>query len=122
MEYYEDEFEQNRLEAYKDDDGEYFLGDSGDPLIDKWEDELKKGIDPDLTEGMSEASLEKLKKEKQKYEKAKELSKEVDNINETFTLGNSRYDSKYEPRGAYSGKNIVGKKDPRAPKLLGEDD
>lgn len=115
IEFYEDKFSEDRLEAFKDENGEYFLGDTGDAQIDKWEEEIRLGIDPDLTEGMSAESLAKLAKEKEKYKRARELSKEINSINDDYTLVDPskvdpRYASKY---GSYDSKHIV-------PKILGD--
>lgn len=124
IEYYEDEFHENKLEAYRDESGEYFLGDTDDELFNKWEKELQMGIDPDLTEGMSDEAKEKLKKEQEKYKKGKQLKKEIeeDNISFEGALGSSKYNN-LQFTGAYTGKNIVKTRnlDSKKWKILGEE-
>lgn len=87
VEYYEDLYDQNNLEAYKDESGEIVFNETGDPLIDKWEEELARGIMPDLTEDLSQEELARLEKEKIKSKKAKELGKQLENINDSFVTG-----------------------------------
>ena len=47
---------------------------TGDPLIDKWEDEIARGLEPDLTEGMSP---EARKRERQALERLKKRSQDI---------------------------------------------
>lgn len=61
VEYHSDYFESNPLEVHRQADGEIQFTDTGDSLIDKWEQDLADGILPDLTEAFSEGSLEKIK-------------------------------------------------------------
>jgi len=63
-----DFFEKNPLEAHRQEDGEIQFKDTGDDLIDKWEQDLADGALPDLYEAFSPESLEKLQ---QLTEKAK---------------------------------------------------
>lgn len=53
------------LKHSKDKDGNVVF-ETGDHFIDRWEKQLSQGIMPDLTEGMSEEEIEKLKKEQKK--------------------------------------------------------
>ena len=57
--YWEDYYAKNPTEAKRSADGKEVKFVTGDPLIDKWEEELARGINPDLTEGM--APSERLK-------------------------------------------------------------
>lgn len=46
--------------------GVFFFENTGDDLIDKWEQEIAQGLVPDLTEGLpKDFSAEKLKKDKE---------------------------------------------------------
>lgn len=63
-EYYVDHFEKNPLEVYKTDDGEYQFTDTGDELIDEWEEQIAQGEIPDLTQAFSKEALQKLKNRK----------------------------------------------------------
>lgn len=49
--FWEDHFEENKTEAYRNKEG-HVVYRTGDPLIDKWEQELEMGIEPDLLEGL----------------------------------------------------------------------
>jgi len=60
VEYHMDFFEKNPLEAHRQEDGEIQFKDTGDDLIDKWEQDLADGALPDLYEAFSPESLEKL--------------------------------------------------------------
>ena len=78
MEFYEDYFEKNPVEAIKagkDKDGNIQFV-TGDPLIDRWEEQIAKGIMPDLTEGMTSEEILKLKEEREaaKSKKQKDVS------------------------------------------------
>jgi hypothetical protein len=42
-------------------DGEIQLKDTGDALIDKWEEQIAEGMEPDLWEAFSDKEREKLK-------------------------------------------------------------
>lgn len=106
VEFYEDVLEndpRSAIETLRGEDGEITLDYEGDPLIEKWERELAMGIDPDLTEGMNEESLNKLKKEREKALKSKQKSKDA-SINEDFSkqsgMFDPRFDSKYVVPGS----------------------
>lgn len=55
-------FEAKPLEMFKQDDGEYMFTNTGDPLMDKWEEQIAMGEIPDLLEGMTEADRDQLLK------------------------------------------------------------
>lgn len=58
-------------------DGEIVFTDTGDPLLDKWEEELAQGLTPDLEEGMSETAKEQLRREREKKQGAKKQLEEL---------------------------------------------
>lgn len=69
IEWYEDYWEDlqiNDREKFRKEfsDGEIVFTDTGDDLIDKWEQELAKGIIPDLEEGLAKSVKDELKKER----------------------------------------------------------
>lgn len=61
VEFYEDYFERNPMEAHRQSDGEIQLKDTGDTLIDKWEQELADGKVPDLWESFSPSARDGIK-------------------------------------------------------------
>lgn len=60
-EFWMDIYIENPLEAQRQADGEIQLTDTGDPYIDKWEEEMAQGLTPDLTEMFTPAQLERYK-------------------------------------------------------------
>lgn len=56
-----DYFESNPLEVHRQEDGEIQFTNTGDALIDKWEEDLANGNFPDLTEAFTAESLEKIR-------------------------------------------------------------
>ena len=73
-EFWEDYYTNNPKEVLRDVD----KFETGDPIIDRWEEEISKGIIPDLTEGMSDDQKEKV---------ARWASKASDN--EIYDIGGS---------------------------------
>lgn len=61
VEFWEDYYEQKPLEAHRNADGHVQFKDTGDPLIDKWEEQIAQGIMPDFSEGIRPEDLEKIK-------------------------------------------------------------
>jgi hypothetical protein len=57
VEYYVDVFEKKPLEARRNEKGEIQFTDTGDTLIDRWEEQIAKGETPDLFEAFDEESL-----------------------------------------------------------------
>lgn len=49
--YWEDYYEEHKLEANRSADGEVTFS-TGDPYIDKWEQEIAMGLEPDLLEDL----------------------------------------------------------------------
>lgn len=75
--FWEDHFERNPIEAKKVGVDEEVQFVTDDPLINKWEDEIARGLVPDLMEGLTNEqrqrernSLEKLKNRKTQIKKA----------------------------------------------------
>lgn len=62
VDFYLDMFEKNPLDAHRNDDGFVQFTDTGDALIDKWEQQIADGVDVDLTEAFGPGSLEYIKK------------------------------------------------------------
>lgn len=59
-EFFLDKYYEQPLEAYRQEDGTIKFTDTGDPLIDKWEQELAEGKTPEYLEAFSPEELEKL--------------------------------------------------------------
>lgn len=109
VEFYEDLFDEHPAEALgaaKGEDGEYHLEDTGDPLIDKWEAEYAMGLEPDLTEGLSDEAKAKLEKEKAKAKGARKAVNEL----ESMGLVDERYDSRYASRGSAEEAELLHRK------------
>jgi hypothetical protein len=49
-EFYLEGYQKNPLEAHRNADGEIQLTNTGDPYVDKWEEEFAQGLHPDLEE------------------------------------------------------------------------
>lgn len=60
VEYWLDVFDEKPLEAHRNEDGFIQLRDTGDALIDKWEEQIAAGQEPDLTQAFSAEAWEKL--------------------------------------------------------------
>jgi len=56
-----DYFENNPLEVHRQEDGEIQFTNTGDSLIDKWEQDLADGVLPNLEEAFTPEALEKLR-------------------------------------------------------------
>lgn len=59
-EYYVDYFEKNPLEVHRTEDGNIQFTDTGDSMVDRWEEQLAAGELPDLTEAFDPESLKKI--------------------------------------------------------------
>ncbi len=53
VEFFEDTFEKNPLEAYRTKDGKIVFTDTGDELVDSWEQRIAKGESVDLWESFT---------------------------------------------------------------------
>lgn len=104
-EFYEDLFDKDpkaSLEVMRGESGEIEFEETGDPLIDKWEQELRMGLEPDLTEGMSAKDLARMKAEKEKIKRAKSLKAQLSDIDEKLFEAMER-----DPM--YKGKSPLGR-------------
>ena len=91
-EFYEDLFEKDKtalFEASRGEDGEIMFESTGDTLIDKWEQELAMGLEPDLTEGIGADTLEAMKQGKLMKKAAKSKLQQVASIDDRFDTGSS---------------------------------
>lgn len=82
VEYHLDVFENKPIEAHRQADGEIQFTDTGDPLIDKWEQQLAEGTTPNLLESFNPEAIEKLKKLKNSSSKRTMTMKEASEIAE----------------------------------------
>lgn len=67
-EFYEDHYEENPKELRADlaAEGNFSFEETGDPLLDKWEQEFAQGLAPDLEEGLSESARKQLEAERER--------------------------------------------------------
>ncbi|MDB5716288.1 MAG: hypothetical protein JWO15_3685 [Sphingomonadales bacterium] len=69
-EWFEDIYRANPLEIHRNEDGDIQFQDTGDDMLDAWENQFAKGEDVDLWEAFSEKSktdiLERFKKFKER--------------------------------------------------------
>lgn len=68
-EYYVDLYREKPLEAHRNEDGEIQLKDTGDDLIDRWEEVIAQGGEPDLWEAFNEDARTKVSKKLGKSKK-----------------------------------------------------
>lgn len=68
VEWHLDRFDESPLEVHRQADGEIQLKDTGDAYIDKWEQQIADGEEPDLTETFSKKELERLQFARKKSE------------------------------------------------------
>lgn len=57
-----DKYEQKPIEAHRNADGEIQFKDTGDELIDRWEEQIARGESPDLFEAFDEESIKHMEK------------------------------------------------------------
>lgn len=86
--FWEDYYRKNPIEAKRVGDGKEVKFATGDPLIDKWEEELARGIEPDLTEGLSHEAREKEKSARRRLEGHADVVKQAE-----VTIGDGFADS-----------------------------
>lgn len=65
VEYHVDQFEKKPLESYRNEQGDIQFTDTGDDLIDKWEEQIAKGDIPDLYEAFDEESISHIERIRQ---------------------------------------------------------
>lgn len=76
--YWEDYYLKHPIDAKRISDGKEVKFVTGDPLIDKWEDEIARGLTPDLTEGMPEHERRKEREAQQQLAIRDVAAKEAD--------------------------------------------
>lgn len=89
-EFYEDVFEKDKtalFEASRGEDGEIMFESTGDDLIDKWEQEIAAGLEPDMTEGMTAEDKAELSKEAATKVKARKQAAVLSDIDERYEQG-----------------------------------
>lgn len=79
--FWEDYYEDHKLEARKDEDGEVRF-ETGDPYIDKWEKEIAMGLTPDLLEDLPSWHREKEQKYLNQLAEAKRREVEGDDLDD----------------------------------------
>lgn len=82
--FWEDFYVKHSLEAKKVGTGEVVFK-TGDPMIDKWEDEISRGLVPDLFEALPQSHREKWKREQEQKRKVLEQSQRAEIDPEGFT-------------------------------------
>lgn len=104
VEFYEDYFDRNPMEVHRQADGQIQFKDTGDPLIDKWEQQIADGIEPNLDEAFSEHSLKALEKVRAKYP-----------ISDTMTIGDvaeraerEKHSSTVNERSGWDNTSLFG--------------
>ena len=122
VEFYEDYYSDHPEEARKVSakDGEVVFTDTGDPLLDKWEEELSKGVIPDMEEGLSSEEKEKLRKERELSRRAR---KQVGQLGFEENYGakpNPQFNSKFVTPGSKEERELL-RRSPRvaSSQLLG---
>ena len=70
VEYQLDVIEENPLEAHRNSDGEIQFKDTGDDMIDRWEQQIADGMTPDLEAAFDYGELEKINRKITKAKKA----------------------------------------------------
>lgn len=85
--FWEDYYRKHSLEAKKAKSGEVVFK-TGDPLIDKWEEEIAQGLVPDLFEGLPPAHRRKWEQEQQQKScavaRAREAQVDLEGFSETY--------------------------------------
>lgn len=106
--------------------GELYFESTGDPLLDKWEEELAKGAVPDLEEGLSSTEREKLKKERAKARAQRAAAQALGTVSDDY-VNDPKYASKRVAVGspdehALLARKLLGQTGKDAqPRFLGED-
>ena len=61
-EFWADVYEANPIEVHRQEDGHIQLKNTGDPYVDKWEEEIAQGITPDFTEMFTPEQMAKYRR------------------------------------------------------------
>jgi hypothetical protein len=83
--FWEDHFENNPIEAKKVGDGNEVQFVTDDPLINKWEAEIAKGLTPDLMEGLTPEQRQKEKEALERLKTRKTQIKKTEQAGEGFS-------------------------------------
>jgi len=85
--FWEDYYQKNSLEAKKTKTGEVVFK-TGDPLIDKWEEEIAQGLVPDLFEGLPAKDRQQWEREQHQQHRAAVVAQEeqidIEGFSETY--------------------------------------
>jgi hypothetical protein len=108
VEYHEDLYDKDPSEARKAwaDGGEFYFEHTGDPLLDKWEEELAKGLIPDLEEGMSQEQRAQLQKEREAARRKKGIP-EPEFIGGMSDAEKRKYASQYAAPGSRREQELL---------------
>lgn len=76
--YWEDYYRKHPTDAKRVMDGKEVKFVTGDPLIDKWEDEIARGIEPDLSEGLPAEEVAKIRRARELSEQRAQVAEKAD--------------------------------------------
>jgi hypothetical protein len=62
VEFWEDHYHNNPIEAHRQSDGQIKFEDTGDPLIDKWEEQISVGENPNFMEAFTPEQFQSLQR------------------------------------------------------------
>ena len=62
VDFYIDKFEKKPIESHRNENGDIQFKDTGDDLVDRWEEQIANGEIPDLMEAFDEESVQHIKK------------------------------------------------------------
>ncbi len=82
--FWEDYYSENTMEAKRGVDGEVYYA-TGDPFIDKWEEELRQGLVPDLLEGLPSVHRKAQRASHEQEDQAQLVAKQADAEFEGFS-------------------------------------
>lgn len=82
VQFYEDYFEARPIEAHRQADGHIQFKHTGDDLIDRWEEQLARGEDPNLQEAFNTKSLQRLSRfsNRERHDAPRSIKETVDSI------------------------------------------
>ncbi len=121
VEFYEDYYSEHPGEARKvtSKDGEVIFTETGDPLLDKWEQEFSKGVIPDMEEGLSQEEKEKLRKERELSKRARQQAGQLEFNEDYQKRKDPRYDSKFVSPGSKEERELLRKSRVPSSSILG---
>ena len=94
VQFFEDYFEARPIEAHRQADGHVQFKNTGDDLIDQWEEQLARGEDPNLEEAFSSGSLERLSrfKNRDRTFAPKSIKETVEDLRPSTRLSSAELD------------------------------